>query len=194
MSDKSVADQKKELRTQLKVKRAQLTDTEYRKKSERIVEHIQSSKYYQDSSTIHSFIPIINRREVNIEPLLDKAIQSGRSVVCPKMKFEMNEMNHYEVRSLDELVPNEWGIREPKPDYPVPVETIDMVLVPMLGGDRSLRRLGYGKGYYDRFLNEVSGYKVGVLFHEGLLPKYSIPVESHDITLDAIITDEEIIL
>ena len=193
MSDTSVAGQKKKLRDQLKSLRAELSESDYTEKSKQVVRNIEGSAYYKESSTIHSFIPILRRREVNIEPLLSKAIQNGKRVVCPKMKFESNVMYHYQVDALEELIPNGWGIREPKPDIPVEVASIDMVLVPMLGGDRSLRRIGYGKGYYDRFLNQVDGYKVGVLFHEAVLPARSIPVEPHDVRLDAIVTDKEII-
>lgn len=193
MSDNGVTSPKKKLRKQLKAKRDELSETEYQKKSDLIVKRVLNSKYYQNSSTIHSFVPIIERKEVNVEPLLAQAIESGRRVVCPKMEFENNVMHHYEIGSLEELIANEWGIREPKTDIPVSSESINMVLVPMLGGDESLRRLGYGKGYYDRFLSEVNAYKIGLLFYEALLPVNSIPVEAHDVTLDAIVTDKEII-
>ena len=92
------------------------------------------------------------------------------------------------------LEKNRFGVLEPRMrKFPVSPGKIDMVLVPMLGFDRHGHRLGYGKGYYDRFLSQVRPDcpKIGVCPELGHL-KTDLPVEPHDVALDFVITEEKV--
>lgn len=88
---------------------------------------------------------------------------------------------------------NQYGIEEPIPEKALEVtpSQLDIVFVPGLAFDRSLNRLGRGKGYYDRFLKKCSALRVGVLF-QGQISQESIPILDHDEPLDWLITENEI--
>ncbi len=101
-----------------------------------------------------------------------------------------------EIRSLDELVPGTWGILEPPENSRkvVPAEEIDLAVVPGLAFDRQFNRLGYGAGYYDRFLPKLkkNAVKAGICYSIQLIDQ--IPVEAFDIAMDIIVTDTEVLV
>ncbi len=82
-------------------------------------------------------------------------------------------------------------MREPIKVKEIEISQIDLILVPMAAADRTGNRLGYGKGFYDRFLNKANAMKVGLVFSEFLYDE--IPTESFDEKLDIIVTDKEVI-
>ena len=95
------------------------------------------------------------------------------------------------IDDLRQLISGAYGIPEPKPDAPVvSASEIDLILVPGLAFDRTGRRLGRGKGCYDRFLADFHGKTMGICGQ--LMPV--VPVEQHDITMDAVATDHGIII
>ena len=94
------------------------------------------------------------------------------------------------IDDLGQLTSGAYGIPEPNPDAPVvSAAEIDLILVPGMAFDASGRRLGRGKGYYDRFLSDFHGKTMGIC---GQLME-EIPVEQHDITMDAVAADRGII-
>ena len=98
-------------------------------------------------------------------------------------------MEARQIRSLENLVPGKYGILEPGPDCPlVAPEALDLALVPCSTGSRSGRRLGYGGGYYDRFLPRTTCPKA--LLCRGRLVREDIPTEDHDQLMDFLVTEE----
>ncbi|MBQ3295385.1 MAG: 5-formyltetrahydrofolate cyclo-ligase [Erysipelotrichaceae bacterium] len=93
----------------------------------------------------------------------------------------------------DQFVTNFYGIKEPDINRSLPVkkEDIDVIIVPLLGFDRKKNRLGYGGGYYDRYLEDYKGLKIGVAFRQQEVE--NIETDKNDVRLDIIITDTEII-
>ncbi len=93
----------------------------------------------------------------------------------------------------NEFITNSYGIKEPDPDDAILLDSsdIDVIIVPLLGFDDNKNRLGYGGGYYDRYLEFYEGLKIGVAFAEQKLE--SIDTDKNDVQLDIIITDKEII-
>ena len=122
------------------------------------------------------------------------AWQMGKTVVVPKVSWEHLRMQPVEIKGLDtEMTVTQHGLTEPVEGQPVPVEMIDLVVVPALAFDRSGHRLGRGAGFFDRFLSQPDcrALSCGLAFHEQLVD--TLPIEPHDHPVDMLVTDEEVI-
>ncbi|MDR6564869.1 MULTISPECIES: 5-formyltetrahydrofolate cyclo-ligase [unclassified Arcicella] len=106
---------------------------------------------------LHIFLPIIRHHEINTFLIIDRIQQEFPHVqlVVPKSIPETNEMEHF-LYDKSQLVENKWGIPEPIPTIPVLPIDISMVIVPLLIFDIAGNRVGYGKGFYDRFLKQCA--------------------------------------
>lgn len=122
---------------------------------------------------------------------VDKALSLGKKVVLPCCESAETELRLYQISDRRTLKENDYGILEPVPDQSVLVDPaeVDLVVVPGLLFDRKNRRLGRGKGYYDRFLGRLQPgvFKVGLAFLFQVAEE--IPTEAHDVKLDLVITD-----
>lgn len=129
--------------------------------------------------------------EVGTRALIESLLAEGRRVAVPRVDLEAHDMAFHEIRSLDELVPRTMRILEPAADAPV-VTTPDMVgsvcLVPGLVFDGAGYRVGYGGGYYDRFLAFYPGDKIG-LARTTMLSSNPLPTDGHDVPVDFIATE-----
>jgi len=126
--------------------------------------------------------------ELDLFSALESAWASGKTVALPRYVPERNDycaaVTSPEKR---EFVKGAFGVLEPPPDSPlIPLNRLDLVLVPGLAFDRQGRRLGRGKGFYDRLLAEVTGIKCGVALDEQIVE--DLPEEPHDIAMDFILT------
>jgi 5-formyltetrahydrofolate cyclo-ligase len=154
--------------------------------SQEICRRLLAKPVWQEARNVLLFVP--RRDEPDIWPLADLAQRSGKTVALPRF---LPGSNRYEAAVVGEaardLVPGKFGIREPAPDCPViALNRLDLVLVPALAFDWHGRRLGRGKGFYDRLLADVSGTTCGVALDEQLVA--DLPVEPHDILLNCILT------
>ena len=125
--------------------------------------------------------------EPDITPVLEEILGQGKTLLLPRCESD-GIMTARVIDDIAALIPGAFGIMEPPEDCPVfPAEDIDLILVPGLAFDRKCHRLGRGKGYYDRF---ISGQRtMGIC--SCLLPE--IPVEEHDKTMEAVMTENEIL-
>lgn len=180
---------KKKLRDHFLEKRNTLSDQEVKSKSSDIIHQLVNLKEFVSASTIHTYLPIRGNNEVDTLPLIHECFDQGKKVVVPKIAGS-GELQHVELESLNKLEINNWGVPEPGSNRHIPVKELEVVFVPMVAGDRFKNRLGYGKGYYDRFLKDCGAPKVGILF-DCQLYKKNLPVESFDIPLDILITESE---
>lgn len=108
------------------------------------------------------------------------------------MHMDDVSLTHIQISRMNDLSPNDWGVPEPTIGRRVRVSEIDLVIVPMLGGDLQKNRIGYGKGFYDRFLSRVDCPKIGLTFDLGIVEN-GIPVEEYDVSLDKIITEKRVV-
>ena len=162
--------EKSELRKQLKFKRLEMTEAERTVKSREIVESLKSITDWSQVKNFHYFEPIAGLMEPDISGLVTYLEDT-----YPDMKL-----------FTPRLIGKDWDLVAVKGGE-APAE-FDAVLVPMLGFDSELNRIGYGGGYYDKFLaSQSSTNKIGVCFEIGKVDK--IPTESHDIQLNVIITE-----
>ena len=182
-----IAEHKKALRLKLIELRMSITPEDWTLKSELIQTEVFKNSFFQRAKTIHCFVSMNERNEVDTFPILDRILSFGKKLVVPVTDFESGLLHHSEIQSLEELAPNKWGVLEPISVKSVAAGEIDLVLVPLLAGDEKGNRLGYGKGFYDRFLSQTACPKLGLIFHDFILPK--VPVDKFDVQLDGFITE-----
>ena len=146
------------------------------------------SEWFRQAKTVMAYAAI--PPEVKLAPVLEAILAAGKTLILPRCEAD-GIMTARRIDDLRQLISGAYGIPEPKPDAPVvSAAEIDLVLVPGLAFDRTGRRLGRGKGYYDRFLADFRGKTMGICGQ--LMPE--IPVEQHDITMDAVATEHGIII
>lgn len=130
--------------------------------------------------------------EISTFFLINYLFLEGKKVSVP-LVGDYGQMIPIYISSVFELEKGSFGILEPKysPDKEAKKDDIDLVIVPGVCFDKNCNRLGKGKGYYDRFLKDFKGIKIGICHHKCLAE--SLQVESHDIIMDFVITDKGIV-
>ena len=183
---------KKELRKLFKERRVALSPSETAAQSQAIARLFFATFPVADFQAIHCYLPIRRQNEIDTFPIIDTLQQAfpRTSIVVPRSLPKTGEMEHYRWSSSIELLKNQWGILEPNPDTSplFPVSKIDLVIIPLLAFDHQGNRVGYGKGFYDRFLAHCRSnvLKVGVSFFD---PVETITdAEAFDVRLDYCIT------
>lgn len=141
---------KRDLRLSHLQLRDQLSDSEVLLKSKDL---LRQSRYLPiwDCHTFHLFLSIPEKREVQTSPFISHLNELGKRVVIPKI-IAGNQLENYLLEPTTELKTNSWGIPEPVSGQVVAPGEIDVVFVPLLAYDHRGHRVGYGGGYYDRFL------------------------------------------
>ncbi len=180
---------KKELRHKYKLKRESLEDT--KGLSLQIIERLKKHVNLKDK-VVSVFIPIEKLKEINTWPLFEPVHDNTSYFCVPRIERESKEMQHFLFEGKTQLVENDWGILEPKSGSIYGENEIDIVLVPLLAYDQKGNRVGYGGGYYDRFLSKCRPdvLKIGLSFFPP--EKHEIASESTDIPLDYCITPEKV--
>ena len=131
--------------------------------------------------------------EVDTESLIRDSINLGKIVALPKVEKE--ELKFYKIKSeKDKLIKSKFGVEEPEGNEINYIDEnyIDLIIVPGVCFDKEKNRLGFGKGYYDRFLANSKAQTIGICFEEQIVEKM-LPREEHDIKIQKIITDKKII-
>lgn len=147
--------------------------------SQKIVENIKTSAIYQSAKNIMLFYP--TKYEINLISLTKDTV---KNFYLPRVKDELLEVCPY--KSGDKLVKSELNIYEPQTKS-VDKNILDLVIIPALMVDKKGYRLGYGGGYYDRFLKDLSSHKAVVVANKLLTD--NLPVDNYDIKCDFIFTD-----
>jgi 5-formyltetrahydrofolate cyclo-ligase len=174
---------KKELRIKYKELRQNLTFEEIEEKSLAIANQILKLDIWENTY-FHIFLPIEEQKEVNSEFILNVLQAKDKEIVISRSDFETTSMTHFLLTDNTKIKKNEYNIPEPVNGLPVPTEMIDVVFVPLLAYDKQGNRVGYGKGFYDKFLSECKPkvVKIGLSFFE---PEELIEdVFKNDIKLD----------
>jgi len=146
---------------------------------------------YINAEVIHVYVSIDKKNEVDTFQTINHSLRKGKKVVVPKIAND-GLLEHFEINTTADLKRNNWGILEPEGGREVNTQELDIIIVPMVAGDRGRNRLGYGKGFYDRFLSTTDAFKVGLLFDIQIYPDL-LPVESFDVQLDLLLTQTELI-
>ena len=182
---------KTELRKKYLEKRKSLSDIEIEGFSEKIFNRVKEYFDLEKINNIHIFISSEKLKEVKTDKFIKFLLEKGKRVFIPKVSGK--ELLCYELTKETILKPNAWGIGEPK-GKPISLNSvsIDMVIIPLVYCDKKGNRIGYGKGFYDRFLSKINrnAMKIGV----GIFtPKEEIiDVSPADVALDYLVTSSDV--
>ena len=158
---------KKEIRSKYKNLRDQLTETQVDEMSLAIANRILSLDIW-DKTYYHVFLTITEMKELNTEFVLHVLAGKDKEIVVSKSDFETRKMTHYLLTDNTKIKKNKYNIPEPVDGIEVPDSKIDVVFVPLLAFDKKGNRVGYGKGFYDKFLSQCKPetIKIGLSFFE----------------------------
>ncbi|WP_159947020.1 5-formyltetrahydrofolate cyclo-ligase [Polaribacter septentrionalilitoris] len=177
---------KSELRKLYKQKRQELTQLD--------IERLQDNLYQQifnvaisDVKHIHIFLSLSRFKEIDTKPIINYFRNQNKQIVVSKSNFKTNTLSHFLLEEDSEIEINSYGIPEPVNAKPITEQELDLVFVPLLISDKRNYRVGYGKGFYDRFLsncrNDVK--KIGLNFFKPIAEISD--VNEFDIALDDVI-------
>jgi 5-formyltetrahydrofolate cyclo-ligase len=158
---------KKALRTKYKALRNELSEIDIEEKSLAIANEILKLPIW-DKTYFHIFLPIEEQKEVNTEFILHLLSGKDKEIVISKSDFETRNMTHFLLTDNTRIQKNEYNIPEPVDGLEVPTTKIDVVFIPLLAFDKKGNRVGYGKGFYDKFLSQCKPetIKIGLSFFE----------------------------
>lgn len=157
----------------------------------KIFNGIKEWDLYQNAECVMLYASF--RSEVNTWSLIEDCLSQGKRVVLPKTVREGTRIVPCLVNDLNDLVRTKFGVMEPDANRSPEAETndIDLILVPGAAFDLKGGRIGYGAGYYDRFLKKYKGIKAGMCFYSQIVS--STLSEEHDVAMDYLVTDMGII-
>ena len=177
---------KNELRKEFLIKRNELTSNYREFASHNIIKNIEDNELFKSAKSI--FIYVSFGSEVETYTLIKKYINT-KTIYVPKIVD--NDMKLVQINDFDNLIRSNFGILEPKENI-FHDGSVDLVITPSVVFSKDGFRIGYGKGYYDKFFaKKLHKYSIGVSFDKLLQNK--VPTDAHDIAVDYIITEKETI-
>ena len=178
---------KKELRSKYKSLRASLSENEIEEMSLAIANKLLALPIWE-KTYFHIFLPIIEQKEVNTEVILHLLAGKDKEIIVSKSDFESRKMTHFLLTDATKIKINDYNIPEPIDGIEIPTSKIEMVFVPLLAFDKKGNRVGYGKGFYDRFLSECNPetIKIGLSFFDA--EELIEGVFENDVKLDYCVT------
>ena len=182
---------KKEMRQRFRHLLAAMSPAEVQAKSLAAARLLFDTPAYRNAQTVMVFVSLST--EIDTTPIVLRAWQDHKRVLAPRISWEQRRMLPIEIHSLtDDLVETKFGVHEPVAGLPVPVSSINLVLVPGLGFDEFGNRLGRGRGFYDRFLSnpEFRGLACALAFEEQVTS--ALPVGPHDRAVHQLVTDKKV--
>ena len=173
---------KKELRTAIRQRKRAMTEAEIQEKSRRLTELFCASDAYQKADTVYGYMPY--NQEVRTTAILQQALRDGKKVAVPKIYGQ--DMKFIYLEDLSQVAPGCSNIPEPIADGPVADDPNALVLMPGLAFDAAGHRIGYGGGFYDRFLQQEPNHPTLALCYDfQMLPH--LETEEHDIPVDCVL-------
>lgn len=178
---------KKALRIHYKTLRKQLSENQLEEMSLAVANNVLTLPVWE-KTYFHIFLPIEAHNEVNTEFILHLLSGKDKEIVISKSDFKTRNMTHFLLTDNTKIKKNEYNIPEPVDGIEVPAKKIEVVFIPLLAYDKQGNRVGYGKGFYDKFLSEcqTGTIKIGLSFFE---PEEQITdVFETDVKLDYCVT------
>lgn len=177
---------KAELRQELDGRRKALPRAEWEAASEAAQRAMIGSAWWSAAKAVMLYQPI--GRELGISLMVEAALASGKRLALPRCDAKRVMHARLWDGTLESLVRSKFGILEPESSAPViPPTELDLLVIPGVGFDREGYRLGWGGGFYDRYLPQTAGVKVGIGF--GVQVVEALPREAHDVRLDGVVTE-----
>jgi len=185
---------KAEMRQMLRDYRDRLSPEEVAKKSDRVFKRLFSLPVFIEANTVLFYMSY--RNELDTRKIIQRSIQISKNICLPRMVVDTSDLDVYEINNIEkDTAPGILGITEPRLDAKKceDLRKIDLCIVPAIAFDRRGHRIGWGKGFYDRFLPKLpaSTKKFGIAYDFQVLER----IKSHDrdVPLDGLITEDEVI-
>ena len=161
--------------------------------SEQICERLLACEEYKTATLILAYHPIGS--EADTLPIIKRALADKKRLALPICRYDSDDMDFFFINDLDSLDTGRFSIPSPSPlseKYdPLCDSSTAIILLPALAFDKSGKRIGYGRGFYDKYLTLFGGKRIGLQFSSLVFD--SIPSEAHDMAVDMIISDKEVI-
>ena len=181
---------KQELRKLYLTKRNALSEAAYGQLNFQLYQNFFATVDLSFVHVLHTFLPVTSKKEVDTWLIIDRIRREFPNVriSIPKVNSQTGVFDSFYFEGLHQLATNEWGIQEPKQGIPTEPEKVDLVLIPLLAHDKNGHRVGYGKGFYDKFLSTCRPdcKKIGLSLFEA--EEKIKDVNDFDITMDQCIT------
>ena len=173
---------KASLRREIREKKRAMTEQEIVRRSQKLAELFAQSQLYRNANTIYGYLPY--NQEVRTVPMLEQALKDGKRVAVPKVYGETMKFIYLE--DFSQIEKGFAGIPEPVADGPVAEDKTALVLMPGLVFTKNGDRMGYGGGFYDRFLSEEPKHPTLALCYDFQMVS-SLPTEEFDIPVDMVL-------
>ena len=175
---------KKEIRKIVKERRSLLLPEEETAASRKILELLISLPEYREADTVYCYVDY--NHEVQTWPVMERAMADGKQVAVPRV--DGKNMDFYYITSKVDLESGYFGIMEPKVGLPIAEEKEALFLMPGVAFDRAHHRVGYGGGFYDRYLERMPELKTVAVAYECQMFE-AVPFEEFDIRPEVLITE-----
>ncbi len=173
---------KQELRAAIRAQKRAMTEDAIREKSAALAKMLFSTELYRNSTVLFGYLPY--NQEVRTVPILEQALLDGKKVAVPKVYGD--RMRFIYIEELSGIARGSFGIPEPIADGPVAEDETALVLMPGLAFDEKGGRMGYGGGFYDKYLQAHPNHPTAALCYDfQIFP--SLPTEAHDIPVDLVL-------
>ncbi len=187
--------EKKVIRKEMISLRNQMTKEQVDFLSQKIISTLAKLNIFKNSQRIMLYLSFDN--EVDTFGLIEYCKELGKKIIVPFCEKEEKKILPTEIKSVeDDLIRSNFGYLEPKKELvkPVSTENIDLIIIPGLAFDKGCYRLGFGGGYYDRFLGELNFTipTIGLIYDSQVVDM--LPREDYDMQVDYVITDKRIIV
>jgi len=188
-----MSDAKSKIRKGVLFNRRLLSPDIFQIRNKQVTDQLLEFCIKRQVESVHCFLPIARNKEVDTWQLISELVKEKIQVVVSATDFDNQTMSHYEYYENLKFEYDRFGIPTPVKGKNADLATVDLVIIPLLAADKKGNRVGYGKGYYDRLLTEMTSnvLKIGVTLGP-LFDQFSF-VEPHDICLDYLITPFEIV-
>ena len=173
---------KKELRRQIREQKRAMTEEEIVARSEALGKLFRASELYQQAKTIYGYLPY--NQEVRTVPMLEQAILDGKQVAVPKVIGD--DMVFIYLTDMNQVEKGYAGIPEPIANEPIATDETALVLMPGLAFDPQGHRIGYGGGFYDRFLEKEPAHPTLALCYAFQMLEH-LETEAHDIPVNCVL-------
>lgn len=180
---------KAQLRKELKAKRKSIADKS--EKDRKISDNLIAFEPYKKAETVLFYAALDD--EINVDYCIEQALTDGKKVALPVCTDKNGNMKFYYINSFSDIKTGFFGVREPDADICKEVEDFSssICIVPAIAYDKRGFRLGYGKGYYDRFLKNYTSHSIGLCYNELIEDK--LPIGEYDIPVGYIICENGVL-
>ncbi|QQR90270.1 MAG: 5-formyltetrahydrofolate cyclo-ligase [Myxococcales bacterium] len=186
--DQLRAQVKAQLRARMQSLRDALPLQAGQKRASKIIETLKNTAELKKAKTLAAYLPFGS--EIELRPFLEDWLAKGKILFLPRSQLSNHTMSFHRVFSLQALQPGSFDIEEPAGDAPLLEDSsLDVILVPALAVDPTGHRIGYGRGYYDRWFaqSQTTAFRICLVYDFQLIPE--APAHEHDQLVQLVITD-----